>query len=99
MTYLRRYLDGEPTVLVVGFDDPPQVAQVVPAYELEGVADREAALAALDEGVVCLLARDSLPDGTGDDLATDVFEITDDVSVLIAPTAGGADRAGAVGLV
>lgn len=98
MTYLRRYLDGEPTVLVVGFDDPPQVARVVPEYELAFVADREAALAALDEGVVCVLARDSLPDGTGDDLATDVFEVTDDVSVLIAPTAGGADRAGAVGL-
>ena len=85
MTYLRRYLDDEPTVLVVGFDECPRVAEELSAFETTSVPTREAALSALDESVVCLLSRDALPDGTGADLAREVAERVDGVPVIVRP--------------
>lgn len=97
MTYLRRYLDDEPTILVVGFDECPQVGDDRRPYSTTDVATREAALAALDESVVCVLTRYSLLDGRGDRLAADVCEATDEVPVVVASTTASRGRAVAVG--
>jgi signal transduction histidine kinase/regulation of enolase protein 1 (concanavalin A-like superfamily) len=96
VTYLRRYLDGEPTVLVVGFEECPGLADEQSTVETTSVPTREAALSALDESVVCLVSRYALPDGTADELVREVAAAADGVPVIVRPETGGPERAVAV---
>jgi regulation of enolase protein 1 (concanavalin A-like superfamily)/DNA-binding NarL/FixJ family response regulator len=99
VTYLRRYLDDEPTVVVAGFDGGQRIVDESWGYETRAVSTGDAALSALDESVVCLVTRSSLPGWSAADLVREARATAPEVPVVVAPEAGDSDEAAAVGRV
>lgn len=99
MTYLRRYLDDNPTVLVASAGESDNISGADSAYDFQFVATGEAARSAVDDHVVCLFVVAPLPDCAAIDLATDVLATDDVVSVLVSPDEPGSRLASEVGAV
>lgn len=93
MTYLRRYLDANPTVLVVGSSSPVGGIDGLPEYDLAFVADSDAALDAMGEHVVCVLTTGSLPNRTGVELVRAITDADDAVSTLVVADEDSGARA------
>jgi len=99
VTSLRRYLDADPTVLVVGSSSCLGDIDGLPEYDLSFVADGDVALDALGEHVVCVLTTDSLPDRTGVEFVREIRDTDDAVSTLVAADEDSGASAAEIGAV